>query len=140
KQLWQAQVLLLDRKPAEAIPILRAIGAQDPENPKIQLKLAEALADTGHSDETSKIYESLIRRQPPSYLVYRAYSDFLEARKQPARVIELWQGAPAEMRSIAGVVVITARAELATGKPDRAASLLEIHLAANPQDAEAWAE
>jgi arylsulfatase A-like enzyme/Flp pilus assembly protein TadD len=140
KRLWEAQFMLLSKKPREAIPILESLAKGDPDNPKVQIKLGQALADAGRDDEAANVYEGLIRRRPTFYYAYRAFSDFLEERKRPKEMLALWQRAPAALRGLVGIEIVTARAERTAGMPAQAASRLEAYLRARPGDVEGWTE
>ena len=147
-QFYEARILQLRRKPAEALQLHLAIGRDLPPEELSAPLLAvagEALHQTGAAERAGQFFNELLTRFPASD--YRDYAyvglgDIALAAGRPAEALQLYTdaiskaSAPHRLRE---ATVGQARSHLALGQLDKAAPLFETIAAAKQWRGEATA-
>jgi arylsulfatase A-like enzyme/Tfp pilus assembly protein PilF len=140
QRLDWAQEALDTGSPEQATQVLETLRVEDPDNPQVLLRLAQAMQRFGRSADADARYRELVARHPTFYLGYRSYTDFLEREGRAGEARDLWIRLKALVPGYVGLEARIAQAEIGAGMARSASERLETYLATRPDDAPAWTQ
>jgi predicted Zn-dependent protease len=133
-----AHLLLKEKKPQEAEPLLRAALAKHPDDTALNAQLASALSAQGNDTEAISALEKLHQLQPNDAGVAAMLADSYLRTGAPEKAAPLLAEAVQAAPNNANLLTSYGQALIYTKQFTTAVPILERAVAASPQDEEAW--
>lgn len=139
--LWQARLLLADREPTEALPILKKLYQQSPKNSMALLLLYHALKDEGSFELALSYLPRLLKTKVLKESAYQQeekelYLKILKAHDHDLEKLKnLWKLIPKKLHEDEAILLQYTTELYLNGAADVAAELIDHYLACHASDA-----